>query len=66
MAVANETSACGHTYYSTMHYPILPSFATLAMLSGDVDVLVGKSSVRKRQVSVLKRVKSAPSGVIVV
>ena len=33
----------------------------MAMLSGNVDAFVGQSSVRKRQVGVLERVKPAPS-----
>ena len=41
-------------------------FATLAMLSGDVDILVGQGTIRKRQVGALKRVKPAPNGVIIV
>ena len=47
---------------------VLPGcwFTTLAMLLGDVDVLVGQSSVRKQQLGALKRVKLAPKGVIVV
>ena len=47
---------------------VLPGcrFATLAMLSGNVDILVGQSSVQKQQVGALKRVKPAPSGVIIV
>ena len=38
----------------------------LAILSANVDVLVGQSSVQKQQVGALKRVKPAPSGVIVI
>ena len=47
---------------------VLPGcqFAALMMLSGDVDALVGESSVRIWQARVLKCVKPIPSRVIVV